>query len=131
KNRSPLVRVPASGGASTRIEVRNPDPSVNPYLALAVMLASGLDGIKHNLPLTEPVNQNIYTMDEQERAEIGIVSLPASLQEALDELVQDEVLTNVLGAHALERFLEAKQIEWDLFRTQVHPWEREQYLSLY
>lgn len=131
KNRSPLVRVPASGGPSTRIEVRNPDPSVNPYLALAVMLASGLDGIKNNLPLPAPVNRNIYTMDDQEKADIGIVSLPSSLKEALDELVKDEVLTNVLGTHALERFLEAKQIEWDLFRTQVHPWEREQYLCQY
>jgi len=131
KNRSPLVRVPASGGASTRIEVRNPDPSANPYLALAVMLAAGLDGIKNKLPLAEPVNQNIYMMDEAEKEALGIISLPSSLKEAIDELVKDEVMTRTLGAHALERFLEAKRIEWDQFRTQVHPWEREQYLTLY
>jgi len=131
KNRSPLVRVPASGGASTRIEVRNPDPAANPYLALAVMLASGLDGIKNQYPLAQPVDQNIYIMDDKAREVAGIISLPSSLQEALNELVQDEVLTKVLGPHALERFLEAKRIEWDLYRTQVHPWEREQYLTLY
>ncbi|PWA13141.1 type I glutamate--ammonia ligase [Pueribacillus theae] len=131
KNRSPLVRVPASGGASTRIELRNPDPSANPYLALAVMLASGLDGIKNQLPLADPVNQNIYTMEKADKEDLGIVSLPSNLKEAIDELVNDEVLTKVLGAHALERFVEAKQIEWDHFRTQVHPWEREQYMTLY
>lgn len=131
KNRSPLVRVPASGGASTRIELRCPDPSANPYLALAVMLASGLDGIRHKLPLVPPVNQNIYTMDDKTKAELGIISLPSSLKEALDEMVKDEVVTKVLGEHALERYLEAKQIEWDQFRTMVHPWEREQYLTLF
>lgn len=129
KNRSPLVRVPASGGSSTRIELRNPDPAANPYLALAVMLASGLDGIRNQLTLTSPVNQNIYTMEDSEKERLGIVSLPSSLQEALDELCKDEVLTEVLGSHALERFVAAKQIEWDQFRIQVHPWEREQYLS--
>ncbi|MFD0710729.1 type I glutamate--ammonia ligase [Paenibacillus sp. GCM10027626] len=131
KNRSPLVRVPASGGVSTRIELRNPDPAANPYLALAVMLAAGLDGIRNELPLVAPVNQNIYTMEDKVKEEWGIISLPSSLQEALDELVQDEIMTNALGDHALERFVEAKQIEWDMFRTQVHPWEREQYLTLY
>lgn len=131
KNRSPLVRVPASGGNSTRIEVRNPDPSANPYLALAVMLAAGLDGIKNKLTLMEPVNQNIYTMEDSVKEALGIDSLPSSLQEAIEELAADEVMMNVLGSHALGRFLEAKQIEADQFRIQVHPWEREQYLTLY
>ncbi len=131
KNRSPLVRIPASGGGSSRIEVRNPDPAANPYLALAVMLASGLDGIRNQMLLVPPVNQNIYTMNEQEMADLGINSLPSTLKEAIDELATDEVLTNALGTHALERFIEAKLMEWDLFRIQVHPWERDQYLTRY
>ncbi|EGL82269.1 glutamine synthetase, type I [Caldalkalibacillus thermarum TA2.A1] len=131
KNRSPLVRVPASRGLSTRIELRNPDPSANPYLALAVMLAAGLDGIKKKLPLVPPTNQNIYTMTEEERKENRIDSLPATLKEAIEELKQNEVLKKALGEHILTRFIEAKEIEWDMFRTQVHPWERDQYLTAY
>ncbi|SFE83472.1 type I glutamate--ammonia ligase [Alteribacillus iranensis] len=131
KNRSPLVRIPASRGLSTRIELRNPDPSANPYLALAAMLAAGLDGIKNELTLSEPVNQNIYEMEEEEKERIGIVSLPENLKEAVEAFASDEVLTNVLGKHISDHFIEAKQIEWDQFRTQVHPWEREQYITLY
>ncbi|SEN42999.1 type I glutamate--ammonia ligase [Lihuaxuella thermophila] len=131
KNRSPLVRVPASRGLSTRIEVRCPDPSANPYLALAVMLKAGLDGIKNNLPLPKQTDRNIYIMDEAEREEAGIVSLPANLKEALVELQNNPVMVEALGEHALSHFVEAKEIEWDMFRTAVHPWEREQYLSLY
>jgi glutamine synthetase len=131
KNRSPLVRVPASRGMSTRIELRNPDPSANPYLALAVMLASGLDGIKNKLPLVAPTNQNIYIMGEEERRDKNIASLPSTLKEAIDELKSDEVIAAALGEHALLHFVEAKEIEWDMFRTQVHPWERDQYLAMY
>ncbi|GGK16595.1 glutamine synthetase [Caldalkalibacillus thermarum] len=131
KNRSPLVRVPASRGLSTRIELRNPDPSANPYLALAVMLAAGLDGIKKKLPLVPPTNQNIYTMTEEERKENRIDSLPSTLKEAIEELKQNEVLKKALGEHIFARFIEAKEIEWDMFRTQVHPWERDQYLTAY
>jgi glutamine synthetase len=131
KNRSPLVRVPASRGLSTRIEVRSPDPSANPYLALAVMLKAGLDGIKNKLPLPKQIDRNIYVMDEAERRDAGIENLPANLYEALEELKKNPVITAALGEHALTHFIEAKEIEWDLFRTQVHPWEREQYISLY
>jgi glutamine synthetase len=131
KNRSPLVRIPASRGMSTRIEVRNPDPACNPYLALAVMLHAGLDGIKRELPLPDAVNRNIYVMNEEERLENGILSLPASLKEALDELLADEVICAALGEHALTHFVEAKTIEWDMFRTAVHEWERNQYLTTY
>ena len=89
KNRSPLVRIPASRGLSTRIEVRNPDPAANPYLALAVMLKAGLDGIKNELPLPEQVDRNIYVMDEAERREAGIESLPSTLKEALEEIATE------------------------------------------
>lgn len=131
KNRSPLVRVPASRGLSTRIEVRSPDPSANPYLALALMLKAGLDGIKNKMEAPKPTDRNIYIMDEADREAAGIESLPANLKEALEELKNDPVLREALGEHALAHYVEAKEIEWDMFRTQVHPWEREQYLSLY
>jgi glutamine synthetase len=129
QNRSPLIRIPASRGLSTRIEVRSVDPAANPYLAMAVLLKSGLDGIKNNLQAPAPVDRNIYVMNKQERQEAGIVDLPGTLIQALDILKADDVMVNALGAHILEHFLEAKEIEWDMFRTQVHPWEREQYLS--
>jgi glutamine synthetase len=131
KNRSPLVRIPASRGLSTRIELRNPDPAANPYLALAVMLAAGLDGIKKKMKLCPPTNQNIYTMLDEERIENNIDSLPGSLKEALEELTSDKVITNALGEHIVSHFVEAKEIEWDLFRVHVHPWERDQYISAY
>jgi len=131
KNRSPLVRVPASRGLSTRIELRNPDPSANPYLALAVMLAAGLDGIKNKLTLCDPVNSNIYKMDEDQLEELKIKSLPESLKEALDALEQNEVIKAALGEHITTHFIEAKRIEWDEFRINVNPWERERYITLY
>jgi glutamine synthetase len=131
KNRSPLVRIPASRGLSTRVELRSPDPSANPYLALAVMLKAGLDGIKNKLELPSQVDRNIYIMDEAERRDAGIESLPASLVEALEELKNNPVIIDALGEHALSHFIEAKEIEWDMFRTHVHEWEREQYMSLY
>jgi glutamine synthetase len=130
-NRSPMIRIPASRGLSTRVEVRNPDPAANPYLALAVMLAAGLDGIKNKMQLPPPTDRNIYVMSEEEREEQGIPSLPESLKIALNELLRDDVICNVRGDHALAHFFELKEIEWDIYRTQVHPWERDQYLTLY
>lgn len=131
RNRSPLIRIPASRGLSTRIEVRSVDPSANPYLAMAVLLAAGLDGIKHQLTALPPVERNIYAMTKQERMENGIEDLPANLSQALDLLKKDEVIQQALGVHLLEHFIEAKEIEWELFCTNVHPWEREQYLKQY
>jgi len=130
-NRSPMVRIPASRGMSTRIEVRNPDPSANPYLALTVLLRAGLDGIIKKMPLPAPVDRNIYVLSEEERLQAGIPNLPVSLAEALQELKRDETICDALGDHALTHFLELKEIEWDLYRTQVHQWEREQYMTLY
>lgn len=131
RNRSPLVRIPASRGLSTRIEVRSVDPAANPYLAMAVLLKSGLDGIKNKLKVPAPVDRNIYVMNKQEREEAGIIDLPGTLKQALENLISDEVMTSALGEHILEHFLEAKEIEWDMFRTTVHPWEREQYMQMY
>lgn len=131
KNRSPLIRIPASRGLSTRVELRNPDPAANPYLALAVTLAAGLDGIKNGLKLSAPTNRNIYIMSEEDRKAEGIESLPATLREALDVMKQSDVILNALGDHIASQFIEAKEIEWDMFRTQVHPWERDQYMTQY
>ncbi|MEC5422605.1 type I glutamate--ammonia ligase [Virgibacillus sp. C22-A2] len=130
-NRSPLIRIPYSRGVSTRIEVRSVDPSANPYLALAVLLAAGLDGIKNKLTPPKAVDRNIYVMDRAERRENGIKDLPATLMDALNELQDDKVIVESMGEHLFEHFIEAKEIEWDMFRTTVHPWEREQYLSTY
>lgn len=130
-NRSPMIRIPASRGLSTRIEVRNPDPAANPYLALAVMLSAGLDGIKNRMPLPAPTDRNIYVMTDEEREEQGIPSLPVNLDGAIRELLMDEVICESLGDHALAHFVELKEIEWDMYRTQVHQWERDQYLTLY
>jgi glutamine synthetase len=131
RNRSPLIRIPASRGLSTRVEVRSVDPAANPYLAMAVLLKAGLDGIKNNIEAPAPVDRNIYVMNKQEREEAGITDLPATLIQALDNLKSNEVMTSALGSHILDHFIEAKEIEWDMFRTQVHPWEREQYMSQY
>jgi glutamine synthetase len=131
RNRSPLVRIPARRGRSTRIELRSPDPSCNPYLALAVTLAAGLDGIKRGLTPPAPVNRNVYTMTQAERQAEGIESLPTSLRDALAELEADEVIRTALGDHIFNNFVEAKLIEWDIYRSQVHQWELDQYLAIF
>lgn len=131
QNRSPLIRIPASRGLSTRVEVRSVDPAANPYLAMAVLLGAGLDGIKRELEPPKAVDRNIYAMNKKERKEVGIEDLPGTLYSALEELQSDEVMKKALGSHILNNFVEAKEIEWDMFRTSVHPWEREQYLKMY
>ncbi|PAQ15986.1 type I glutamate--ammonia ligase [Bacillus sp. FJAT-42315] len=131
QNRSPLIRIPASRGMSTRVEVRSVDPAANPYLAMAVLLQAGLDGIKNKMTPPPAVDRNIYAMNQEERAQEGVEDLPSTLAEALQLLKKDEVIQAALGAHILEHFIEAKEIEWDMFRTQVHPWEREQYIQMY
>lgn len=131
QNRSPLLRIPFSRGLSTRVELRSVDPTANPYMAMAVLLAAGLDGVENKMAPPTPVNGNIYDMTMEERIENGIVNLPATLKEALTKLSEDETMIEAMGAHLYEHFIEAKEIEWDMFRTTVHPWEREQYLSMY
>ncbi|MGA9139168.1 MAG: type I glutamate--ammonia ligase [Methanocella sp.] len=131
KNRSPLVRIPARRGIGTRAELRCPDPACNPYLALAVSLKAGLDGIKRKLDPGDPVNLNIYHLTEEERKHYGIRNLPSNLSEALDELEADDVIKSALGEHIYDRFMTAKRIEWDEYRQQVHQWELDQYLGVY
>jgi len=131
KNRSPLVRVPAKRGMSTRCEVRLPDPACNPYLALAVMLAAGLDGVENELEPREPVNKNIFTMSEREKRRLKIGQIPADLSQALDVLEKDQVVLEALGEHIAEHYIAAKRAEWAEYISLVHPWERERYLEAY
>ncbi|WP_206812438.1 type I glutamate--ammonia ligase [Paradesulfitobacterium ferrireducens] len=131
RNRSPLIRIPAKRGSSTRIELRSPDPSCNPYLALAVQLKAGLDGIKKKLTPPPAVDLNIYEMTAEERTEHGIASLPGSLDEALLELGRNEVIKEALGDHIYHRFVEAKTKECDGYRLAVHQWELDNYLERY
>jgi glutamine synthetase len=131
KNRSPLVRIPARRGVGTRAELRCPDPACNPYLALAVTLKAGLDGIRRKLDPGDPVNLNIYHLTEDERKHYGIRSLPSNLSDALDELEADDVIKSALGEHIYDRFMTAKRIEWDEYRQQVHNWELDQYLGVF
>ena len=129
-NRSPLVRVPASRGMGTRLEVRSVDPSANPYLALAAILASGLDGIKNKLTPPASVEENIFEMTQEELDAHSITALPGSLSEAVKLLEQDEVIKDALGAHIFEKFVEAKHAEYDEYRLAVHEWEVKRYMSL-
>lgn len=132
-NRSALIRVPKITPAkskSTRIELRCPDPSANPYLAFAAMLKAGLDGIKRDLPVPPPIEENLYHFNEERRREIGIGMLPGSLIEAVEELERDPVIQEALGEHVYERFVEAKREEWDEYRMQVTPWELARYLPV-
>jgi glutamine synthetase len=131
RNRSPLIRIPAKRGSSTRIELRSPDPSCNPYLALAVQIKAGLDGVKRKLNPPEAVDLNIFAMDDRQRKEMGIDSLPGDLKEALTLLSNDEVIKDALGEHIYSRFVAAKTEEYDSFRIAVHKWEIDRYLEIY
>jgi glutamine synthetase len=131
KNRSPLVRVPAARGVATRIELRMPDPSCNPYLAFAVMLRSGLDGMEKKLDPGPPINKNIYKMSRRERRHLKIDELPGNLSEALDELEKDDLVRGVLGEHIFQHFVEAKREEWFDYIKHVSPWEVDRYLGTY
>ena len=130
-NRSPLIRIPESRGLSTRVELRSVDPSTNPYLALAVLLASGLDGIKNKLVAPAPIDRNIYVMNKEERYANDIHDLPTNLEDALLELQKDELVLEALGEHISRSFLEAKEIEVATYLSQVTDWELKQYLSAY
>jgi glutamine synthetase len=129
RNRSPLIRIPAKRGMSTRIEVRSPDPSCNPYLGMAVILKAGLDGIRQNLVPAPPVEQNIYEMDLASRNEQGIASLPENLYEAIKELQKDPVIKDALGQHICTRFVQAKTKEWESYSSRVYDWEIDEYLE--
>ena len=129
KNRSPLIRIPASRGNGTRVELRNPDPSANPYLVLALCLAAGLDGIKRKLKVPASVDCNIFEMTDEERAASGIATLPENLYEAVQCMKNDKFVCDVLGDHIVEKYTEAKLKEWEDYRTRVSQWEIDEYLA--
>jgi glutamine synthetase len=131
RNRSPMIRVPDRRGSGTRVELRLPDPAANPYLALAVMLAAGMDGVETQADWREPVNQNIWEMSYRERRRLRIDDLPQDLNEACDALEKDEVVQAALGEHVAEHYLNAKRQEWRDYVTQVSQWELDQYLAKY
>ncbi len=130
-NRSALIRIPSARGNSTRVELRCPDPACNPYLALAVCLAAGMDGIRRGLVPPAQVRDNIFSMSQEERLANGITSLPADLKQAIDAMRQDELILSTLGEHASTAYLKGKEQEWDEYRTSVSQWELDRYLSLY
>jgi glutamine synthetase len=133
-NRSALIRVPAIRGGhteATRIELRCPDPSCNPYLAFAAMLAAGIDGIENDIPLPEPVEENLYHFTDEDLQRRNIPTLPATLGEAVAETAADSVVVDALGSHVADRLAEAQMSDWNAFRLHVSNWERERYLAVY
>ena len=130
-NREPLVRIPTRRGAGTRVELRMPDPSCNPYLALAVILAAGLEGIREEADPGPSITKNIQKMSHRERRHFRIRDLPGDLREAYEALKKDDRIREALGEHVFSHFVRAKQTEWETYIAQVHPWELERYLSVY
>lgn len=129
-NRSALIRIPARKGAKTRTEIRSVDPSSNPYLAMSVILASGLDGIKSQLEAPEPVYINLYELTRAERESLGIANLPENLKDALKAFRQDAVVQAALGPFVSSKFMEAKRHEWDSYRSSVSAWELARYFEV-
>ena len=128
RNRSPLIRIPAQTGTTQRIELRSPDSATNPYLAIAVCLAAGLDGIRNQIEPPASVEGNIFAMSEEEREKTGIKYLPTSLAEAIDGLEQDALIREVLGEHISRKYIEAKKEEWKEYCAAVRSWEIDRYL---
>lgn len=130
-NRSALIRIPAARGQATRVELRCPDPACNPYLALAVCLAAGLDGMEKGMVPPEEITENIFAMDQATRTAHGIDNLPGSLYEALQALKADRLIQDTLGEHVVSQYVAGKEVEWDEYRTRVSSWELDKYLITY
>ena len=130
-NRTDIIRIPASRGAGTRVELRSPDPTTNPYLCLACCLAAGMDGIKNNLPAPDSVDVNLFKSTQEERDALGVKNLPGSLYEALKIMEEDGLVKEVLGEHAYNAFYTSKMKEWDSFRMFVSQWELDEYMTIY
>lgn len=131
QNRSPLIRVPKADERASRIELRSPDPSANPYLALALVLAAGLEGIRDNLQPPAAVDGNIYAMSAAERKRKHVDSLPGDLHEAVEEMKKDPLVRSVLGDHIFGKYVEAKELEWTEYKNRVSHWEIDNYLAKY
>ncbi|HPA60556.1 MAG TPA: type I glutamate--ammonia ligase [Clostridia bacterium] len=131
RNRSVLIRIPSARKRGTRLELRSPDPSCNPYLALALCLAAGLEGIREGLTPPPEIAENIYTMTEDQRKARGIEPLPCTLYEAVQAMKQDSLIANTLGSHIMNHYTRGKLREWEDYRIQVSQWELDKYLVLY
>lgn len=130
-NRSPLIRVPNARGLATRLELRSVDPTANPYLAIAAVLESGMDGLRNKIKAPKSIDRNIYRMNAEERKENDIVNLPDNLHNAVKDLAADKVLEDALGTKLFNSFITAKNIEYNSYRTQVSEWETNQYMDKY
>ena len=130
-NRSALIRIPAARGQATRVELRCPDPACNPYLALTVCLAAGLDGIEKKMTPPAEITGNIFAMSPAEREAKGIHSLPGTLHDAVAAMQKDELVCSALGEHIVSQYVAGKEKEWDSYRTHVSNWEIEKYLVTY
>ena len=130
-NRSALIRIPAPRGQGTRVELRSPDPTCNPYLVFAACLAAGLDGIEKGLTPPNPISRNIYEMTAEERSACGLESLPGTLEAAIRALEADSVVLDALGPHTALQYITGKLREWEAYRTQVSQWELDKYLVTY
>ena len=130
-NRSTLIRIPAARGMKTRTEVRSVDVAANPYLAIAAILAAGLDGVAGNCEMVAPIYENLYAMNDDERAELGVESLPGSLYESIVAFKKDSLIKEAMGEHITTKMIEAKTIEWNEFRRHVSSWEIERYINRY
>lgn len=128
-NRSPLLRVPAPRGERTRLELRSPDPTCNPYLTLALVLEAGLDGLRNCLPLANPVNVNIYNLTVEQEEELKIDRLPSNLLSALEEMKKDPLIRSTLGTHTFHKYIAAKALEWEDYDNSIHMWEFDKYLK--
>jgi glutamine synthetase len=131
RNRSPLVRVPERRGTGTRVELRSPDPSCNPYLAFAVMIAAGLDGVQRGVDPGPPINKNVFRMSHREKRRLRIDELPSDLREAVRFMKKDPLIREALGDHVFDHFVEAKLASWHDYMATVHPWEIDRYLARY
>lgn len=127
-NRSSMIRIPAVRGPQTRTEIRNVDPIANPYLAISAILASGLQGIKENKEDIAPVYDNIFEYTREEREQHGIFNLPENLKDAIKELKKSELMKKTLGTHIFNKYITAKELEWDEYRVLIHDWELKKYL---
>ncbi len=130
-NRTTMIRIPASRGGKTRTEVRSVDVAANPYLAVAAILAAGLDGVAGNCPTVDPVYENLYKCGDARRKQLGVDSLPENLRIAIDEFINDKLICDAMGSHITEKMVEAKKLEWDEYRKYVSAWEIERYIHRY
>lgn len=130
-NRTPLIRIPESRRSGKRIELRSPDASANPYLALAVCLAAGMEGIREKILPPKEISQNIFELNEEEKKALGIECLPGSLMEAVEEFEKDAFIQKVLGEELSQKFIKAKKAEYDRYRSHVSEWEMKEYLQKY